>query len=255
MPRGRSRVQGVRALSSRRAEKPQRGRARQEGLPLHELARLRQAAYRILGAVLLYPHAESIATLPSVARQLLMESRPFREFTFWGAWERLLGRLRGWNTTDQASLEAAYVGAFMVASDGAPCFPYESAYLPREATGWVLAELDREYALAGFTVAPAFNEPPDHAAVELEFMSILCGEEAEAWRRQSLRKAVERLHREASFLDRHLGRWFPELARRVAERDGSAFYALATDAARTFIAHDLELVTTLLSRYREVAGQ
>ncbi len=240
MPRGRRRLQGVRTV--------------REGLPLHELARLRQAAYRILGAVLLYPHAESIATLPAVAEQLLLESRPFTEFAFWRAWERLLGSLRAWDGADPAALEAAYVSTFVVAPDGAPCLPYESAYLPREATGWVLAELDREYARAGFSVDPSFNEPPDHAAVELEFMSVLCKEEAEAWRRRSLGEGVERLDREAIFLDRHLGRWFPELARRVAERDGGAFYALATDAARTFIAHDLELVTTLLGRYREVAG-
>jgi TorA maturation chaperone TorD len=203
--------------------------------------------------VLLYPDAESLVKLPPVAKRLLVESRPFAELAFWGAWERLLASLQGWDGTDQAGLEAAYVGTFVVASDGVPCLPYESAYLPREATGWVLAELDREYARAGFSVAPSSKEPPDHAAVELEFMSVLCAQEAEAWRRRSLGEALERLEREAAFLQQHLGRWLPELARRVAERDGGTFYVLATDAARTFTAHDLELVWALLARYREVA--
>lgn len=243
---------------ARKGKKGSRGRARKGEIPLAELARLRQAAYRVLGTVLLYPHAELIAILAPVAKQLLVESRPFREFAFWGAWERLLGSLQAWDGADQARLEAAYVSTFMVASDGAPCFPYESAYLPREATGWVLAELDREYAQyarVSLSVAPSLKEPPDHAAVELEFMSVLCGEEAQAWRRKNLDEGVKRLDREASFLDQHLSRWFPELARRVAERDGGAFYPLATDAARTFIAHDLELVTALLGRFRAVAGR
>ena len=230
-----------------------RGRVQENGLPIRELARLRQAAYRVLGTVLLYPHADSIVPLSPVAAELLVESRRLSSFAFWGVWERLLSSLQALNGTDAAGLEAAYAATFGVASDGTSCFPCESAYFPPDATGWVLAEMDREYGRAGFKVALSSGEPPDHVAVELDFMSLLCGQEAEAWRRKRVGEAVERLDQEAGFLERHLGRWFPVLARRVADRGDSAFYALATDCARTFIAHDLELVTALLGRYREVA--
>jgi len=223
-------------------------------LPLHELARLRHAVYRVLTTVLLYPDAEWIAILPRVAGELLAETRPLSRFAFWPAWEGLLRSLRGMEGADRAALEAAYVGAFMVSPDGAPSLPYESAYYPPEAVGEVLASLDQEYARAGFSVASSFKEPPDHAAVELEFMGLLCQEEAEMWEREDLAGSVERLRREQRFLERHLARWFPEFARRAAELDGGAFYGLATGAARDFLAHDVDLVAALLGRYREGAG-
>jgi TorA maturation chaperone TorD len=169
---------------------------------------------------------------------------------FWGPLERFLSSLHKVDSADRAELEAAHVRHFMLTSEGIACPPYESAYLPREAVGWLMAELDRQYARAGFAVNPAFGESPDHAAVELEFMSVLCGDEARAWKRERFADGVERLDRQAGFLDQRLCRWFPELARRVASRDESGFYAIATDAARTFIAHDLELVTALLGRFR-----
>jgi TorA maturation chaperone TorD len=220
---------------------------------LADLARLREGAYRLLGGVLLYPDAEWIAAFPRVAEALLEESRPFARFPFWGEWERLLGSLRGLDPAGRKALEEAYVISFVVTSNGTPSFPNESAYLPREAAGWVLAELERDYTEAGFSVTPSPVGSPDHAAVELEFMSLLCGEEGEAWRRRSLGDGVSHLEREASFLDRHLSKWFPEFARQTAEREGGGFYVVATDAARAFIAHDLELVTALIGRYREVA--
>ncbi|MEE9197211.1 MAG: molecular chaperone TorD family protein, partial [bacterium] len=105
----------------------------------------------------------------------------------------------------------------------------------------------------GFSLAPAVGEPPDHAAVELEFMSLLCGREVEAWIREDLTESAESLEREKHFLAQHLSRWFPEFTRRVANRNGSGFYALAADAAQAFIAHDLDLVSVLLGRFQEVA--
>jgi len=122
-----------------------RGRVQDNGLPVRELARLRQAAYRILGTVLLYPHAGSIVPLSPVAAELLVESRPLSSFAFWGVWERLLSSLQELGETEGAGLEAAYAATFAAAADGMSCFPCESAYFPPEATGWVLAELDREY--------------------------------------------------------------------------------------------------------------
>lgn len=222
------------------------------GLQLHELARLRQAAYRLFGSLFLYPDDEWSAVLRRVAEGLLADSQPLSRFAFWGRWQGLLDSLQRVDRANRAALEAEYVDTLVTTSYGAPCLPYESAYFPPEAAAGVLAELDRAYARAGFRVAPAFTEPPDHAAVELEFMSLLCGGEAEAWRQKNRRDGVERLEREVDFLSRHLGRWFPEFAERIAARSGG-FYAVATDAARAFIAHDLELVTGLLERYREAA--
>lgn len=224
-------------------------------LSLGELARLRRAAYRLLGGVLLYPDEQWMATFSRAADGLLAETQALSEFAFWGEWERLLRSLQALDGAGRSALETAYVRTFVVATDRAPCLPCESAYSRPETAGWILAELDRQYALAGFAVDPASREPPDHAAVELEFMSALCRAEASAWGRRRLGKGVERLEREAAFLGQHPGRWFPEFASLVVAQEGAAFYALAAAAARTFIAHDLDLVHALLGRYREVAGR
>jgi TorA maturation chaperone TorD len=241
MPRGRRRAQGIRAIGS--------------GLPLSELARLRQAAYRLFGCVLLYPDEEWLATLPGVGDGLLAESRALSRFPFWASGSRFLAALRRLDPGERPTLQATYAATFVTSADDGPCHLYESAYHPPDATPWVLAELDREYAEGGFSVAPSFHEPPDHAAVELEFMSLLCGEEAAAWERKDLAGALVSLERQAGFLDRHLVRWFPELARRAGERERDAFYGLATDAASAVIAHDLEIANALVRHYREVVRQ
>lgn len=230
-----------------------RGFARAERPPLEDLARLRRGAYRLLGAVFLHPDEGWVATLPQVAEELLAEGRPFDELAFWAQWERLLGALRDLGEADRPALEAEYVDGLTAPSGGEVGLVYESTYVPRGEVAWVLAELDREYAELGFSVAPAAKEPSDHAAVELDFMSLLCGKEEDAWVRGSPTEGVESLEREGRFLLRHLSRWFPELARRAASRNGDGFYALAAGAAQAFIAHDLDLVTALLEGFREGA--
>jgi TorA maturation chaperone TorD len=224
-----------------------------EGLSLEELARLREGAYRLFGALFLHPDEEWIATLPRVAEELLEESQPFMDLAFWGPWERLLGSMKGLGAMDRPRLEALYVNELTVPSGERSALPYESAYYPPEDIPWVMAEVGREYSRDGFHLAPSFPDPPDHAAVELDFMGLLCRQEAEAWRHENLPVALGRLDRERSFLLQHLLRWFPEFTRHVVSRDADGFYALAAGAAQAFIAHDLDLVGALLRRFGEVA--
>jgi TorA maturation chaperone TorD len=219
---------------------------------LADLARVRQAGYRLFSSALLYPDEERFETLGAVAQELEGRSRRLAEFAFFPQWSRFVRALVTWADGGMAGVEQAYVRLFVVSPDGI-CPPYASHYLAPGAPAQVMAEVEGEYARAGFSVPPSLGEPPDHIAVELEFMGLLCAEEAEAWNRRSPGDAVQRLDREASFLDRHLSRWFAEFFDQVAALDGGGFYTLATDAARAFLAHDLDLTTALLGRYREVA--
>lgn len=222
---------------------------------LRELALLRQGAYRLLATTFLYPNPERIQTVSLLAASLGEASHPFAEFSFWIQWKRLLAALWGLRDTDRAALEAAYVPNFMVSSEAALCGAYESAHVEKEATGRVLAELDREYARAGLLLAEVCPDPPDHIAVELEFMSVLCGGEAEAWRRKAVDDAAAQLEREARFLGRHLGWWLPEFASTVARHDPDSLYAIATDAAWAFVSHEKDLVATLLTRFQRLAAE
>jgi TorA maturation chaperone TorD len=214
------------------------------------LAGLRQHAYHLFGAALLYPDAERFGSFPAMAETLGQGTRSFSRFAFWNRWDRFLATLRGLSHHEQASLEAEYIRTFTGASDAQPCLAYESAYLGPATRGWVIAQIDREYAAAGFSLTPEFQEPPDHASVELEFMSLLCGEEALIWKQKALDLALRQLELEASFLKGHLCRWFPLFSRQVAQANRGGFYSLAMDAAQAFIEHDKELLAVLVQRFQ-----
>ncbi|MFQ5946174.1 MAG: molecular chaperone [Anaerolineae bacterium] len=215
---------------------------------LADLARHRQAAYRLFGGVLLYPAEERLRTLSAVARELERAGQELAGFAFFPQWIRFLRALMQCEGTGTAGLEEAYVRLFVVNPDGL-CPPYASHYLAAEAPAWVIAEIEREYASSSVSLAPSLGEPPDHVAVELEFLSLLCGEEAQAWDRKALPDAMQRLQVESRFLTSHLCPWVSEFARIVALEDGGGFYSLATEAMWTFVEQDRELLGALLERF------
>jgi TorA maturation chaperone TorD/Pyruvate/2-oxoacid:ferredoxin oxidoreductase delta subunit len=75
-----------------------------------------------------------------------------------------------------------------------------------------------QYRQAGLELS---GELPDHAAVELEFLSFLAGrEEEDADQAQKWRAARRR------FLKEHAGRWLPEVGRRLSAADNPAWSAV-----------------------------
>ncbi len=138
----------------------------------------------------------------------------------------------------------------MHSAEGTPCLPYESVYVDpgRQAAGWIVALLEREYAAAGLALAPSLKDLPDHVAVELEFMAFLCAQEADAWNREAVREGIQALERQAAFLDKHLARWLPEWARQVARANGEGIYPVVTETVRAFTSHDQDLISTLSDR-------
>ncbi|MFQ5803267.1 MAG: molecular chaperone [Candidatus Methylomirabilales bacterium] len=217
---------------------------------LRDLARFRHAAYRLFGAVFLYPTEERFTTLIAAARELERHSEPFVGLAFFPQWRTFLGTLARRRDSGTADLEAAYLDLFVV-NQKVPL--YESGFLAPGTPALTMAALEGDYNAAGLSVAASFTEPPDHAAVELEFMSFLCGKEAEAWTKRSLKDGVHRLEAEAKFLDRHLSCWFPAFADQVALRAGDGFYTSVTRAAHAFIGHDQALLVPLLAQYRQEA--
>lgn len=217
---------------------------------LTELARFRQAAYRLFGAALLYPAADRMAMLVGAARELAGESEPYAGFAFFPQWMAFLTSLGRRGESGTGDLEETYLDLFVV-NQKVPL--YESRFLTPEAPGLTMAALDGAYRVAGLSVAGSFKEPPDHAAVELEFMSFLCGKEAEVWSKRSRQDAVQQLELEARFLDRHLSLWFPAFAEQVVHHAPNSFYASVTRAAHALIGHDQGLLAGLLAEYRQQA--
>ncbi|MFQ5946953.1 MAG: molecular chaperone, partial [Anaerolineae bacterium] len=222
----------------------------QGALELADLARFRQAAYRIFSTTLLYPDEERLRTVTTVAGELGDQTDSLATFSFFIQWRGLLDVLQDLAGVQPASIEEQYVYVFIANPDYAPCLPCESAHVGSAAApGWTAVELEREYAAAGLSLVPSLKEPPDHAAVELEFMSFLCNREASAWEAKRPREAVETLKCQANFLEQHLGRWFPAFARRVAAKDNGEVYAPLTRTAEAFIGHDRGLVEALVDGF------
>jgi len=223
---------------------------------LEELARLRQTTYVIFSQMLVYPGEERLSAVAAVAAKLQEDDgRGTAGFAFFGQWQLLLRSLAEISSRPVAEFEEEFVRVFMHSRDVPPCLPYESAYAAPEgeAAAWMMAVLEKEYAVSGLALSPTLKDLPDHVAVELEFMAFLCGAEADAWSREAVREGVESLERQATFLDRHLIRWLPEWARHVAVADGEGIYSVVADTAQAFARHDRDLTRLLLDRLGEAA--
>ena len=95
---------------------------------------------------------------------------------------------------------------------------YESWHRDGRFSSPTTFAVQTQYRLAGLDIS---GERPDHAAVELEFLSFLATrEEEDAGQAQKWRAARQR------FLTEHAGRWLPEVGRRLTAADNPAWAAV-----------------------------
>ena len=99
-----------------------------------------------------------------------------------------------------------------------PLMLYESWHADGRFPSPTTFAVQAAYRQAGLELA---GEMPDHAAVELEFLSFLAErEEEDAGQAQQWRSARRR------FLKEHANRWLPQVARRLAQSDDGAWAAV-----------------------------
>ena len=122
-------------------------------------------------------------------------------------------------------LAAEYTALFLNAGKR-PVYPFESVYTSTEKLLMQRAydEVLKEYRRAGLERAASFNEPEDHIALELEFMSNLCRRTIEALRSGNKAAALEALQWQKDFLNKHLLVWIPQFCRDVEKSTQSDFY-------------------------------
>ncbi|MBI4307622.1 MAG: molecular chaperone TorD family protein [Chloroflexi bacterium] len=221
------------------------------GASLAGLARLRQGTYRLLATLLLYPDPETLRVTPEAARSLGRASSWAAGLAFYGAWDNLLRQVANLGPTEAEELQEAYSVLFVGNAVQKAVSLCESAYVDPLAMppGQLIAQVETDYAAAGLHVASR-GQAPDHATVELEFVSFLCGVEADAWNSGLSLKALDALERQRRFLGQHLGQWLPSLARSVTSRDEWGFYSGVTRVAWTLAAHDVDFVTALTTYHR-----
>ena len=128
----------------------------------------------------------------------------------------------------EAALDEAEDGVhFSIFGPGGPAPPREASYRTTLQLGYVLAEIEAYYGAFGF--APPDGEPPDHVAVEAEFVSYLRLKEALAHaagddERASIAAAAAR-----DFLGEHLSRVAQPLSEGLPH-SGVSYLALAAQA-------------------------
>jgi len=93
------------------------------------------------------------------------------------------------------------------------------------------------YSDGGFQVAEAFEEMPDHVAVELEFLYLLNARLGDSHSDTGERDFLAALVRR--FLVTHLGRWITPFSKAVEEGASTRFYKKLADLTRCFVLDDL----------------
>ena len=114
---------------------------------------------------------------------------------------------------------ALFLGPF-----GAPAHPYGSVYLEQERKlmGDSTMEVLKLYAQSGVTYEG--DEPPDHIAIELEFMSFLEGKIAQAISESNQADLADFSAIRGRFFNRLLASWAPILGNILKEQATLAFY-------------------------------
>jgi DMSO reductase family type II enzyme chaperone len=135
---------------------------------------------------------------------------------------------------DHATLAAEYSGLFEVGDDGPPV-PIRESLRESRATS-AREEVVRFYALFGGDVATDHAWQPDHAAIELEFMQLLCYRE---WQAGSATDALPYQLAQLDFAARHPGTWLPALTQDVLAASPNGVYARIVGGVASFVAADL----------------
>ena len=135
-------------------------------------------------------------------------------------------------TGDPAEVEVEFIRLFDVPSGGAPVSLYGGVHGGDRRQ--VMEELLRFYRHFGLSVANApERDLPDAIPTVLEFLSFLCVGEAEA----ADSEAVETFRTaQRDILERHLTRWMPAIAGRLAKKDPMPLYRSLIDLLGHFAA-------------------
>lgn len=119
--------------------------------------------------------------------------------------------------------------------------PYESYYASdAEGKGFGRLRTAEERAVvaayreSGYEVPGFFTDLPDHIAVELEFLSLLAGNEACAWGSGDVDEAEGTKCAQANFIERHTSTWVARFAECVERGARTALYPAAAQIAAMF---------------------
>ena len=176
------------------------------------------------------------------------ESREFEEGS------RLLGRFADTVKSDYEKdkrtflqdLAVEYASLFL--SVGLkPVHLAESVYLGKNHLLYEEPYFDavRIYQIYGFRKRASFREPEDHVSIELEFMAHLCDLAALSIEQGKEDYAVGYLKNQKEFLETHLSKWTPELAKKVRWASKNDLYLALAGLLEGFVSKERSLAPRL----------
>jgi len=217
-------------------------------IPLADLARFRERSYRLLSQSFLHPDDGIVQTVRELAGELGEERAIQDELAISAEFRHLCSTWRDIDEPAVKLIQTRYVSLFSAATAGRlPCPPYESTYMAARGASEaiVLASVERDYATAGLYGTSTKKQAPDHISMEMEFLAILCGREAEAWEAEKTPQGIGLLEKQSKFIETHLGLWLRAFAYDVRKADEGGLYADAAAATLAFVTHDRDLVEEL----------
>lgn len=115
--------------------------------------------------------------------------------------------------------------------------PYGSVYLdgPKILMGDSTMDVIVRYRDAEFAITADFKEVPDHIAVEIEFLYLLCYNESLAMVEQRSAEQAEWQQRRQTFIDDHIGRWIDDFCGRLRNNTQCDYYRHLADLTQRFI--------------------
>lgn len=151
--------------------------------------------------------------------------------------------------SDQEDLQVAhaelFVGPFELKAS-----PYGSTYLEKErmVMGDSTMEVLDHYRRAGLKVD--IKEPPDHIAIELEYLSYFSALEAEALQNGDLKKAAELQAEQKLFLGTYMLPWMAQLVQNIRSGTENKFYLHFADCFEKFLGQ-LEIINKPTNIYEQ----
>ncbi len=136
--------------------------------------------------------------------------------------------------SSQKELQIAHAELF-VGPFGLKASSYGSTYLEktRMVMGKSTMEVLKHYETVGLEVD--IKQPPDHIAIELEFLSYLCGLEAEALQGGVRKKGAELAAEQKSFLGAYVLPWMPQFVENIRSGTENTFYLCLAECFEKFL--------------------
>ncbi len=144
------------------------------------------------------------------------------------------------------NLAAEYASLFLNVGPK-PVHLAESVYLGKNHLLYEEPYFDvvRIYQIYGFKKRGSFREPEDHISVELEFMAHLCDLAVLSIEQGKEDYAKGYLKNQKEFLETHVCRWVPELAKKVQWASKNDFYLAMASLLAGFVSTDRFMVVRL----------